>query len=130
MARTVTDAAILLGVLEGAGPDANDPATTRCRDATAAGAQPGGVKTAPHDYTVYLDKAGLKGARIGIPRAFYYDKVTPPGSDHPEGGLNDAQAKVMAEAIEILRKQGAIIVDPADIPSVVDKDRDNNLLAA
>jgi amidase len=119
MARTVTDAAILLGVLEGAGPDANDPATTRCLD---------GRKTA-RDYTVYLDKAGLKGARIGIPRAFYYDKVTPPGSDHPEGGLNDAQAKVMAEAIEILRKQGAIVVDPADIPSVVDKDRENNLLA-
>ncbi|HSB54774.1 MAG TPA: amidase family protein, partial [Gemmatimonadales bacterium] len=39
MARTVTDAAILLGVLEGA-PDANDPATTRCLDATGAGARP------------------------------------------------------------------------------------------
>jgi amidase len=129
MARTVTDAAILLGVLEGAGPDANDAATTRCVDATAAGARPGSAKTAPHDYTVYLDKAGLRGARIGIPRAFYYDKVTPPGGDHPEGGLNDAQAKVMAEAIEILRKQGAIVVDPADIPSVVDKDRENNLIA-
>src|ERR1051325_10969761 len=129
MARTVTDAAILLGVLEGARPDASDPATTRCLDAAAAGTRPGSARTAPHDYTVYLDKAGLKGARIGIPRAFYYDKVTPPGSDHPEGGLNDAQAKVMAEVIEVLRKQGAIVVDPADIPSVVDKDRENNLLA-
>src|SRR4051812_1361590 len=62
MARTVTDAAILLGVLEGAGPDANDPATTRCLAATAAEARPGSAKAAPRDYTVYLDKAGLKGA--------------------------------------------------------------------
>src|SRR5579872_5399599 len=76
MARTVTDAAILLGVLEGV-PDPNDPATTRCVDATAAGARPGSAKPAPHDYTVYLDKAALRGARIGIPRAFYYDKLTP-----------------------------------------------------
>ena len=43
--------------------------------------------------------------------------------------MSAAQAKVMAEAIDILRKQGAIVVDPADIPSVVDKDRENNLLA-
>jgi amidase len=117
MARTITDAAILLGVLEGAAPDASDPATTRC------------PRPAARDYTVYLDKAGLKGARIGIPRAFYYDKLVPPGSDHPEGGLAEPQAKVMAEAIEILRQQGAVVVDPADIPSVVDQDPENNLLA-
>src|SRR5882762_9378268 len=59
MARTVTDAAIMLGVLEG--PDANDAATKAC--------------TQVHDYTQYLKADGLKGARIGIPRAFYYDKV-------------------------------------------------------
>ena len=118
MARSVTDAAILLGVLEGAAQDANDPATTRCRE----------PRSIPRDYTVYLQKDGLKGARIGIPRAYYYDKVTPPGGAHPEGGLNDAQAKVMAEAIAVLQRQGAVIVDPADIPSVVDKDPSQNLL--
>jgi amidase len=118
MARSVTDAAILLGVLEGAAPDANDPATTRCKE----------PRSIPRDYTVYLKKDGLKGARIGIPRAFYYDKVTPPGDTKPAGGLNDAQAKVMADAIAVLRQQGAVIVDPADIPSVVDKDPSQNLL--
>jgi amidase len=115
MARSVTDAAILLGVLEGQ-PDPNDPATTRC--------------TPPpnHDYRQFLKADGLKGARIGIPRANYYDKTTPPGADKPRGGLNDDQAKVMAQAIDVLKKGGAVIVDPADIPSVVDKDANNNLL--
>jgi len=113
MARTVTDAAILLGVLEGK-PDPADPATTRCKST--------------RDYTPYLVKDGLKGARIGIPRANYYDKITPPGRERPSGGLNDGQAKVMAEAIEILKAQGAVIIDPADIPSVIDTDPTRNLL--
>jgi len=112
MARTITDAAILLGVLEG--PDTNDSATTRCTRVT--------------DYTQYLKADGLKGARIGIPRAAYYDKVTPPGADKPRFGLNDDQQKVMNDAIAVLKAQGAVIVDPADIPSIVDKDAKNNLL--
>ncbi len=112
MARSVTDAAIILGVAEGADP--NDPATTKC--------QPNG------DYTKFLKADGLKGARIGIPRANYYEKITPPGAEKPRGGLNADQAKVMADAIDVLKKQGAVIVDPADIPSVVDKDPARNLL--
>ena len=68
----------------------------------------------------------MKGARIGIPRAFFYDKITPPSAKEPRGGLNDDQAKVMAEAIDILKQQGAVIVDPADIPSIVTKDENNN----
>ncbi len=116
MAKNVTDTAIMFGALEGKSPDTNDPATTRCPRAPNA------------DYTVYLRKDGLKGARIGIPRAFYYDKLTPPGAEKPRGGLNPDQAKAMTEAIAILKEQGAVIVDPADIPSVVDKDPKNNLL--
>jgi amidase len=116
MARTVTDAAILLGALEGAVPDPNDDATKNC--APPAGRQ----------YTKFLEVGALKGARIGIPRAFYYEKVTPPGAKEPRGGLNPDQAKVMAGAIQVLREQGAIIVDPADIPSVVDADPHRNLL--
>ena len=114
MAKFVTDAAILLGVLESHNPDANDPATKRC--------------TPPpnHDYMQYLKRDGLKGARIGIPRAGFYDKVTLPGSDKPRGGMSDDQKKVMDEAIAVLKAQGAIIVDPADIPSVVDKEAKNN----
>src|SRR5205085_6061786 len=61
-------------------------------------------------------------------RAFYYDKATPPGAKEGRGGLNDAQAKAMADAIAILKQQGAVLVDPADIPSVVDKDPQQNFL--
>ena len=116
MARTVADAAIILGVLEGAAADSNDPATSKCSRL------PGG------DYTRYLNREGLKGARIGIPRAFFYDKLTPPGAREPRGGLDQAQAKVMDEAIAILKKQGAVIVDPVEIPSIVSTDPQENFL--
>jgi amidase len=116
MARTVTDAAIMLGVLEGESPDPNDAATTRCTPPPNA------------DYTVHLKKDGLKGARIGIPRAFYYEKFTPPGEKQPRGGLNPEQLKSMNDAIAVMKAQGATIVDPADIPSVVDPDPDSNYL--
>ena len=116
MARTVTDAAILLGALEGPAPDPNDEATKSCP------APPG------RDYTRVLDTNALAGARIGIPRAFYYDKLTLPGDKDPGGGLDPEQAKSMAEAIAVLRERGAVIVDPADVPSVVDPDPRRNLL--
>lgn len=117
MARTVTDAAILLGALEGGAPDPQDPATRRCPP------PPG------RDYTRFLNPKGLQGARIGIPRANFYDKVTPPGATEPRGGLNEDQARVMAEAIAVLKQQGAVIVDPADIPSVLAKEPADNFLS-
>ena len=116
MARTVTDAVILFGVLESAKPDPNDPATRKCTP------PPG------RDYKRFLKPDGLAGARIGIPRAFYYDAVTPPGDDNPRGGLNPAQKKVMDEAIAALKNQGAVMVDPADIPSVISTDPAKNLV--
>ena len=116
MNKTVADAAIMLGAMEGAAPDPNDPATKTCTP------PPG------RDYTKFLNAAGLKGARIGIPRAFFYDRLTPPGEKEPRGGLNEAQRTAMDEAIAVLKAQGAVIVDPADIPSVVDKDADKNFL--
>lgn len=116
MARTVTDAAIMLGVLESPSPDPNDAATRTCTP------PPG------RDYTKFLKAGGLKGARIGIPRAFYYDAVTLPGEQRPRGGINAEQAKVMTEAIAILKQQGAIVVDSADVPSFVDKDANKNFL--
>ena len=116
MAKFVADAALLLGVLESASADPNDPATSRC------------TPPANRDYAPHLKADGLKGARIGIPRAFYYTAVTPPGAKEPRGGLNPEQLKVMSEAIDILAKQGAVIVDSADIPSVVDADARNNFL--
>ena len=114
MARTVTDAALLLGVLEGSSPDPNDAATTACQPPAGG------------DYTTGLSATALKGARIGIPRAYYYDEVTIPGRERPAGGLNASQRAVMTDAIAALAAAGATIVDPADIPSVIETDPSRN----
>ena len=116
MTRSVTDAAILLGTLESAAPDANDPATRTC--------------TPPpnRNYVPFLKRDSLKGARIGIPRAFYYEPVTLPGEQRTRGGLNAEQQKVMARAIEVLKQEGAVIVDPVVMPSFVDPDPKKNFL--
>jgi len=95
MTRTVTDAAILLGVLAGA--DSNDDIT---RDAASK---------AVADYTKSLDVNGLKGARIGVVR-------TKLMGYHPG---TDALIEV---AIADLKRLGAQIVDPADIPHVGEYD--------
>jgi amidase len=119
MARTVTDAAIMLGALESASPDPHDLATRTCTP------PPG------RNYTRFLRAGALKGARIGIPRTFFYDRVLQPGTTlgtPSRGGLDDAQQAVMAEAIAVLRKQGAVVIDPANIPSVVDPDPQSNFL--
>jgi amidase len=89
MTRTVRDAAILLSVM--AGVDPSDKYT-----AESAG-------KASSDYTKFLDPAGLKGARIGIPRKYF--------------GFNEAVDKSMEESIAVLKAQGAVIVDPAEIPT-------------
>jgi amidase len=114
MARSVADAAAVLGVLESATPDPNDAATRAC-------APPPG-----RDYTRFLRRDALSRARIGIPRATYYDAAATGG--RPPGGLNESQKAVMSSAIELLRAQGATVIDPADIPSVVSADPDRNLL--
>ena len=115
MARSVSDAAIMLGALEGAQPDPNDPATRKC------------PPPAGRDYTKFLIPTGLKGARIGIPRAFFYERSSA-GASQPRGGLSDDQRKIMDEAIAVLKQQGAVIVDPANIPSVVDTNHANNFI--
>jgi amidase len=104
----------MFGAMESASADPNDPATTKCTPA------PG------RDYTKFLKADGLKGARIGIPRAFYYDEFQVPGGSRQRGGLNADQKKAMDAAIAVLKAQGATIVDPANIPSVVDPDKANN----
>jgi amidase len=116
MARTVRDAALLLGVMEGVDPQ--DPATGRCPP------PPGG------DYVAGLRTDALRGARVGIPRAYFYDKVASgPAARVARNGLEPGEAALMSEAVAVLRAQGAEIVDPADIPSVVDPDPDRNFLA-
>jgi amidase len=90
MARTVRDAAILLGALVGV--DDRDLATEASRD------------KAHRDYTQFLDADGLKGARIGVVRKMF--KLTPRAD------------RVMDRALETMKQQGAVLVDPADIPSL------------
>src|SRR4029079_1829743 len=114
MTRTVADAAIMMGALESPVPDPHDPATATCTP------PPG------RDYTKCMNAGALKGARIAIPRALYYDRVTRPGETRERGGLNAAQEKAMADAIDVLKRQGAAFVDPADVPSFVDKDPELN----
>ncbi|HEY5073213.1 MAG TPA: amidase [Pyrinomonadaceae bacterium] len=89
MCRTVTDAAILLGAL--AGIDARDDATRASAGKSFA------------DYTKFLDANGLKGARIGVHRKGF--------------GFNDGVDKLIGDCIDIMKKRGATIVDPADIPT-------------
>jgi amidase len=115
MTRTVADAAILLGVLESAQPDPQDPLKP-C--------------TPPpnRNYMAFLTGDALRGARIGIPRAYFYEAVTPPGSEFPQGGLSAGEAQAMTQAIAALEQQGAVIVDPADIPSVIEEDASRNFL--
>jgi len=101
MARTVADAALLLGVLEGVASDPHDPATRAC------------PRTAKGDYTRFLNAGGLAGARIGVPRTGFVD--------------DGRHGQVLRDAVAILRKHGATIVDPADIaqqPPPVCRDQD------
>ena len=78
MARTVRDAAILLGAM-----------------AEGSHAQP--------DYTKYLDPAGLRGARLGVARKFF--------------GITAQVDRLMENCLAEMKKQGAEIIDPADLPS-------------
>ena len=113
----MADTAALLGVLESSGPDPNDPATRTCQRPDRG------------DYTRFLRAGGLKGARIGIPRAYFYERYEVPtlvGGAGGRGGLNPSESQVMADTIAVLKHEGAIVVDPADIPSVVDRDPKNH----
>jgi amidase len=86
MARTVTDAAVLLNAMTGKDP----------RDAATASSP------APADYTAALKADALKGARIGVARAQYF-------------GYSGHADSLIDAAIALMQAQGATIVDPADI---------------
>jgi amidase len=117
MTRTVTDAAILFGALESATPDPHDDATNTC------------TPPAGRDYMKFLKKDALKGVRIGIPRTFYYNRASMAPTGRGGGnGLNAEQMKAMEDAIAVLKQQGAIVVDPAEVPSFNDPDPKNNFL--
>ncbi len=102
-------------MLESREPDPNDSATGRCD------APPNG------DYTVFLDAESLRGARIGIPRAGFVERSAGPGVNNPRGGLSGPQLELFADAIDTLTARGAIVVDPADLPTVLDPDPQRNI---
>lgn len=87
MARSVTDAAILLGAMTAA--DAQDAATVN-RDGPIH-----------QDYTAFLDPHGLVGARIGVARNFF--------------GFNEQVDRLLAICLEVLRREGAEVIDPAPV---------------
>jgi amidase len=89
MCRTLRDAAIVLGALTGM--DTADPATADSREHSYT------------DYTQFLKEDGLRGARIGVVRHAF--------------GFNEDVDKVMEAALETMKKQGAILVDPVSIES-------------
>jgi amidase len=90
MCRTVRDAAILLGVLAGA--DSADKATADEN------------RKASTDYTKTLDPGGLKGARIGVARNYFWP--------------DDAVEAVIKQALDVVKSEGATLVDPTEIPNM------------
>jgi amidase len=92
IARSVADAAALLSVL--AGPDPADPITALAAEH-------------PHvDYTQFLDRHGLRGARIGVYREYFNTPKT------------DPEIKSLTEsAIKTLQHEGAVIIDNFTIPN-------------
>ena len=89
MARTVADAAALLTVLAGVDPS---DSYTQASNGRAA-----------KDYTKFLDPNGLRGARLGVARKFF--------------GYNRDVDALMESAIAEMKRRGAVIVDPADLPT-------------
>jgi len=87
MCRTVRDVATLLGVLTGVDPE------------DAATAESSGKSRT--DYTEFCDPNGLRGARIGVARKYF--------------GFSDAVDALMEQSLDAMKKQGATLIDPADI---------------
>jgi amidase len=89
MARTVTDAALLLAAMTAIDP--RDQATNASRGKSVT------------DYTQFLDKDGLRGMRLGVARKHF--------------GFNERVDKLMENLLAEMKRLGAILVDPADIPT-------------
>jgi amidase len=94
MTRTVADAAALLGALAGKGP--RDPATA------------GQPARAASDYLKALDRGGARGRRVGVVRSF--------------ASIGKPVLAILDEAVEALRRLGAVVVDPVDLGPVAKLD--------
>ena len=87
MCRTVRDGAILLSALTGVDPEDSATAASGGKSQT--------------DYAQYCDPNGLRGTRIGVARKYF--------------GFNDAVDALMEESLDVMKRQGATLIDPADI---------------
>src|SRR5205814_880759 len=90
MTRTVRDAALVLGAI--AGPDPKDPATAENARMNAP------------SYVAFLNADGLRGARIGVTRNYF--------------GFHEAVDAILTQALEVMKRLGAVLVDPAEIPNI------------
>ena len=89
MARSVADAAILLGVLTGV--DERDIVTRS------------GRKRSVKDYRPFLDENGLKGARVGVARNM--------------AGTDPRIIKIFEACLEVMKQLGAVLIDPVEVPN-------------
>jgi amidase len=87
LCRSVADAVVLLSVI--AGSDPRDAATSAAARHT-------------QDYTKFLNPGGLRGQRLGVARAKFF-------------GYSDVTDRLAEQALEVLRREGAVLVDPADV---------------
>ena len=94
MARTVKDAAIVLGALTGIDP--NDEATAASRGKSESA------------YTRFLDPRGLSGARVGVARQFF--------------GFHPDVDRVLEDALAEMRRRGATLIDPVELVPSEDYD--------
>jgi amidase len=92
MGRCVADAAMLLGALAAGGADPDDAATKAPERKTAA------------DYTRFLNRGGLKGARIGVVRK--------------ANDFDESIASVLSDAYDAMKHEGAVLIDPVKIASL------------
>ncbi len=114
MARSVAGAAALLGAMEGFDP--HDPATVVC-PVSASGS-----------YREALRRDGLRGRRIGVPTAWFLEPLRLPGDVAPSGGLEPQRRDLIEAAIRRLQQLGAVVVRNADLPSVITRRPQENVL--
>jgi amidase len=100
MTRTVKDAAILLSALSGIDPE--DKATLESRGKSSS------------DYTQFLDIKGLQGTRIGVVRRYF--------------GFHELVDALMARAFDVMKQNGATMVDPADADTLGQLDKNEGLV--
>ncbi|HTS89657.1 MAG TPA: amidase [Gemmatimonadales bacterium] len=93
LCTSVEDAAILLSAIVGADP--RDPSTAAIRVGPGV------------DYTRFLNPNALSGKRLGVPRKVF-------------SGYNDETDRLFGEALDVLRRLGATLIDPADLPHADD----------